>query len=60
MKFASLSFSLKGTALGVSKYLWVRRATTEEEETRDAIVDLAVTMGKAKDRNNDIHTPPAR
>ena len=44
----------------MSNYLWVRRATTEEEEARDAIVDLAVTMGKAKDRTSDIHTPPAR
>lgn len=33
---------------------------TEEEETRDSIVDLAVTTGKAKDRTSDIHTPPAR
>ena len=33
---------------------------TEEEEARDAIVDLAVTTGKAKDRTSDIHTPPAR
>lgn len=33
---------------------------TEEEEARDAIVDVAITMGKAKDRTNDIHTPPAR
>ncbi|CAM9910415.1 unnamed protein product, partial [Ascophyllum nodosum] len=49
-----------GTPLGASNYLWVRRATTEEEETRDAVVDLAVTMGKAKDRSSDIHTPPAR
>lgn len=32
----------------------------EEEEARDAIVDLAVTTGKAKDRTSDIHTPPAR
>ncbi|CAM9842756.1 unnamed protein product [Pylaiella littoralis] len=50
----------KGTPLGASNYLWVRRAMTEEEEARDAIVDLAVTTGKAKDRTSDIHTPPAR
>eukprot|EP00903_Cladosiphon_okamuranus_P013950 g12974.t1 len=50
----------KGTPLGASNYLWVRRAMNEEEEARDAIVDLAVTTGKAKDRTSDIHTPPAR
>lgn len=50
----------KGNPLGASNYLWVRRAMAEEEETRDAIVDLAVTSGTAKDRTSDIHTPPAR
>jgi hypothetical protein len=29
-----------------------------QEEARDAIVDVDVTTGKAKDRTNTIHNPP--
>ena len=51
---------LQGNTLGASLYLWIRRAATEDEETRDAIVDVAVTTGKEKDRTNAIHNPPSR
>lgn len=46
--------------MGMANYLWVRRAVSEEEESRDSIVDLAVTVGRARDRTSEIHTPPAR
>jgi hypothetical protein len=32
--------------------------TIIQEEARDAIVDVNVTTGKAKDRTNTIHNPP--
>jgi Ca2+-binding EF-hand superfamily protein len=49
-----------GNSLAKTGYLWVRRATSEEEEARDAIIDVAITSGKAKDRTDKIHNPPSR
>eukprot|EP00611_Tribonema_gayanum_P013061 TRINITY_DN2382_c0_g1_i1.p1 TRINITY_DN2382_c0_g1~~TRINITY_DN2382_c0_g1_i1.p1 ORF type:complete len:1787 (+),score=415.93 TRINITY_DN2382_c0_g1_i1:3-5363(+) len=48
-----------GNTLAASNFLWIRRATTEEEECRDAIIDVAITTGKAKDRTSEIHNPPS-
>jgi hypothetical protein len=39
------------------QWLWIKRATTEEEE-RDAIVDLYVSTGKMKDTSDPIWTSP--
>ena len=50
----------KGTATGKNQYLWVRRAGTPDEEERDAVVDIAVTSGNAKNLDNSIHKPPGR
>jgi len=39
------------------QYLWIKRAANEEEE-KDAIVDLHVTLGKSKNSNDKIWTKP--
>ncbi|CAM9177490.1 unnamed protein product, partial [Phaeothamnion confervicola] len=49
-----------GNPLGKPTFLWIRRATSDEEEARDAVVDVAVTTGRARDRTNAIYNPPAR
>ena len=50
----------KGNVVGKSQYIWIRRAGTSDEEERDAIVDIAVTHGNAKNLSNAIHKPPGR
>lgn len=42
------------------QYMWVRRAFTQEEQEKDAIVDIKVTKGNAKDLDNQVHKPPGR
>lgn len=39
------------------QYLWIKRATTDEEE-KDAIVDLYISTGKMKDSSDPIWTSP--
>jgi hypothetical protein len=39
------------------QWLWIKRATTEEEE-KDAIVDLYISTGKMKDTSDPIWTSP--
>ncbi len=46
------------SALSRPKYLWIRRAASEEEGLKGAIEDIAITTGKAKDRTSKIHNPP--
>ncbi len=46
------------STLSRPKYLWIRRATSEEEGLKSAIEDIAITTGKAKDRTSKIHNPP--
>lgn len=39
------------------QYIWIKRATSEEEED-DAIVDIRSTVGKMKDTSDNIHQAP--
>lgn len=39
------------------QWLWIKRATTDEEE-KDAIVDLYISTGKMKDTSDPIWTSP--
>jgi len=50
----SLSFTTN------SQYLWVRRAFNTDEQEKDAIVDIKITKGNAKNLDNNVHKPPGR
>jgi hypothetical protein len=40
------------------QYLWIKRAATRDEEVKRSVVDLHVSLGKAKVLSDSIHNAP--
>jgi Ca2+-binding EF-hand superfamily protein len=52
--------SNKSFGLSKPQYIWLRRAATQEEQDKDGIVDIKITIGNKNNLDDVIHKPPGK